>query len=52
MVGLRLSTTVYQIPLGLSTVPLMPLDQTATFDLNVEEIPFLNLRELVQDCKS
>ena len=30
----------------------MPLDQTATFNLNVEEIPFLNLRELDQVCKS
>ena len=44
----------YGIPLSLSTrpIPLMPLDQTATFNLNVEEIPFLNLRELDQGCKS
>ena len=42
----------YSIPLGLSTIPLMPLDQTATFNLNVEEIPFLNLRESDQGCKS
>ena len=42
----------YCLPLGLSTIPLMPLDQTATFNLNVEEIPFLSLRELDQRCKS
>ena len=40
------------VGLGLSTIPLMPLDQTATFNLNVEEIPFLNLRELDLGCKS
>ena len=39
----------YCLPLGLSTIPL---DQTATFNLNVEEIPFLSLRELDQGCKS
>ena len=39
----------YGIPLGLSTIPL---NQTATFNLNVEEIPVLNLRELDQGCKS
>ena len=40
------------VGLGLSTIPLMPLDQTATFNLNVEEIPFFNLRGLDQGCKS
>ena len=42
----------YCLPLGLSTIPLMPLDQIATFNLNVEKTPFLSLRELDQGCKS